>query len=74
MLLAIPFSNMQVVVLLVNTESPLLMEMMLVWCVQLTVSSLQQTVLCVSVSKITTDISWKMFPYPAQVCVACSHR
>ena len=45
---------------------------MLAWCVQLTVSSLQQTVLCVSVSKVTTDISWKMPLCHALVCIFVS--
>ena len=44
---------------------------MLAWCVQLTVSSLQQTVLCVSASKVTTDISWKMPLCHALVCIIC---
>ena len=57
----------QIHVLLVNTESPLLVEMMLVCFVQLTVSSLLQTVLFVSVSKVTTDTSWKMPQCPALV-------
>ena len=45
---------------------------MLAWCVQLTVSSLQQTVLCVSVSKVTTGISWKMPLCHALVCIFVS--
>ena len=58
----------QRLVQLIRTESPLLMVVATAWRVQLTVLSLLQTVLYVSVSMVTTDISWKTPLCPAQVC------